>query len=1065
MRSKSREVIFYILGFVIFAPRAFLIYFDHKLKNSLTPIDENHWMIKNRQQQILSDDYQIGKDLRQKKIFNQERYWTYEKTLPRTQFDNLSDIGIVLGRAGDSDEVELNDCVLGKTGFSDTGLTYGWFWSHLIFYKVPRSCISDTNQLKIHITKVGGPSYGVYGGPIGVGNVNQVEKLVKINDFLRYFVLLIFSVSLILFIGTYYIFVYVLVPDRKHYGIFGLMCLSIGGFLALTSTLPFRYFDLPILMVKLLFTFAAITAILFISFFISKYDFVSKKYRYFFFPITVLLVLISFAMPDLDKAYQVYELWHGIFLITFIILFVQLTTKMIRIKSDQDLWRYVFAFFVFLVCCFLDIAETALGGSNPYMITYGFMFFTTVVALSLSKEYADAFLHVEAQVGERTRDLSGALEQLKGLEKMKERFFANVSHDLKTPITIALGAIEETKNQFANTIGRVLEPADRSLRRLQEMVLGILDTVKAESGTLQLEWQAVKLTDFIHNIIDPYAVVCRKENVKLEFNGEGFGGLQVPMDPQKIERVLENLLSNAFKFTKRTTRSEKIIRVSLATDQAKVYIYIDDSGIGIPEGEHEKVFERYFQSSRTDLKEHGGSGIGLSFVKEMISLHNGSVYAAESPFHGTRFTIELPLSQNIENIQSYRIQESGTPVLRGSLDVEYPPTVPETINPARYTLLIAEDNPEVAQIVYSTLKDNYNIYFGEHGARALKILQEHDFDCVVSDIQMPEMTGDQLVEAIRKETKWKSIPIVMLSSHGDDDTIVKLLKLGANDYVAKPFRREILLSRIQAQISAHKGTTWNTKLEKLQELGQLVSGIGHQGKNRISRVGSNYPLLIKIAKDLARKLEATQPEESKRLQEKIQAVGELIGKGYNQTLDLFRAIDRYASGSDKKTVISIDEIVKDTVTLLEEKITLKNITVKTHGVSTLSFEGYNEIREAILNIISNAVDAVESGQGKIDIEGSDQGKDILLSIKDNGGGILKENLAHVFEPFFTSKKVGEGTGLGLYLARDAVELKNQGKLTITSDGPGTGASVHIRLPKVVPDVEQQRRPSMHNVGV
>lgn len=234
--------------------------------------------------------------------------------------------------------------------------------------------------------------------------------------------------------------------------------------------------------------------------------------------------------------------------------------------------------------------------------------------------------------------------------------------------------------------------------------------------------------------------------------------------------------------------------MSLQTDQSKLFIHIDDSGIGIPENERQKVFERFFQSSRTDLREHGGSGIGLSFVAEMVELHHGKVYADQSPYHGTRMTLEFPLSQDLENLQSYQVDHTDPKILKGSLDVEYPPTSPQNVNPARMTLLVAEDNPEVAQIIYSTLKDHYNVYFGENGKRALDLLNDRIFDCIVSDIEMPEMTGDELVVNIRKQTKWKSIPIIMLSSRGDEDTIVQLLTSGANDYVQKPFRKEILLS-------------------------------------------------------------------------------------------------------------------------------------------------------------------------------------------------------------------------------------------------------------------------------
>jgi signal transduction histidine kinase len=1063
MINTRKESLFWILAFVIFVPRLALFFFDAKLEKSISGIERAEWTIKDKDQKVLKTDVEIGKDLRRTELQNQG-YWIYEKQIHASTFANLDEIGIVLGRAGDSDKVFLNDCEVGQTGFDREGKIYGWFWSHLVFYKLEKQCIKEANTLQVHIAKLGGPSYGIYSGPIGVGEYSVLNKIVSVNNFLRYFTLLIYGVALLLFVGTYYIFVYLMVPERKYNGIFGLKCVSIGFFLLLTSVTPFHYFNVPTFLVKLLFTSAGVTAMLFILFFTNKYNFISKKFQKIFIPITGVFLLVSYCMPTLDLAYKVYEAWHLIFLITFIALFVHMVKKYFKGKAVQDYWRYLLAFAVFMACCLIDVAETALGGAQPYMITYGFMFFATAVALSLAKEYADAFLYVESQVGERTKDLSSALEQLRGLEKMKERFFANISHDLKTPITIALGAIDDAKGQFLNVIGRVLEPADRSLHRLQDMVMSILDTVKAESGTLQLEWKSVKLTDFIKNIVENYRALCAKDGIKLEFKPEGFQGLYIPMDPNKMVRVVENLLSNAIKFTKKTPRNQKVISIALHTDQAKAYIYIDDSGIGIPENEREKVFERYFQSSRTNLQEHGGSGIGLSFVTEMLELHNGKISAQESPYHGTRMAIELPLSQNIDNLQSYRVEDTNEKSLRGSLDVEYPPTIPAKINPSWNTMLVAEDNPEVAQIIYSTLKDSYNIYFGENGKRAFEMLEERKYDCILSDIEMPQMTGDELVENIRKLPDFKSIPIIMLSSHGDDETIVKLLNLGANDYVQKPFRREILLSRIRAQINAYKGTSWNTKIEKLQELGQLVSGIGHQGKNRIGRVGSNYPLLIKIAKDLAKKLETSNPDEAKKAQEKIQAVGELVGKGYEQTLDLFKAIDRYASGDTQKNTISLKEVIHDSVTLLEEKIRLKNIALEVVDLENLSFEGYNEFREAVLNIISNAIDAVEEGKGKIKIHGESRDKEIVLTINDNGYGIAKENIDHVFEPFFTSKQVGQGTGLGLYLARDAVELKNQGKLTIMSDGTGKGATVQIVVPKVVPDIAQQRL-KMHNVGV
>ena len=917
------ESLFWFSVFFLF----FIFFSQYFLRNRIESnlLKDNFsekWSLYDTDGNLIKSDFKIPTDFRYDKKINNLLQWQFKKTLTSQDLSNLKNPLLIMGRIGDADAVYFNECSIGTTGYDQNLNLWGWFWGKLRYYEIPANCIVGTNVISVKVKKIGGPNYGIFGGPIGIAEKSMVLRDLENLEYLKFNILGVFGVISIL-IGIYYLFIYLLISQRIYYGYFALLSISIGLYEFALSSVFYTSFNFITSAMKFNFLSAAFVASFTILFLNNKYPVLSKKFVKGFLLVNALLAGIALFFGSFDKVYKIYENWFSIFILCYIIYFVKFNLNQKKFNSP-DIWRYKLGLSIFFLACIHDVVITVLGLDNPYFVPYGFVVLLFTATLSLAKEYADAFLYVEAQVGERTKDLSTAIEQLKGLEKMKERFFANVSHDLKTPITIALGAIEDTKGQFANVIGRVLEPADRSLRRLQDMVMSILDTVKAESGTLALEWRSVKVAEFLQNTIEPYKSLCNKDGIELTFSGEGFGGLSVPMDPTKIERVIENLLSNAVKFTKRTTRTKKVIEVSLQTDQAKVYIHIDDSGIGIPEAERQKVFERYFQSSLTNLKEHGGSGIGLSFVQEMVHLHNGQVSAHESPFHGTRMTVELPLSQNIENIQNYRIQNANPKALQGSLDVEYPPTTPEKVNPSHHTLLVAEDNPEVAQIVYSTLKDQYNIYFAENGKRALSLLAEQNFDCVVSDIEMPEMTGDEFVENARKENKWKSIPIIMLSSHGDEDTIVKLLKAGANDYVQKPFRREILLSRIQAQISANKGTTWNTKLEKLQELGQLVSGIGHQGKNRIGRVGSNYPLLVKIAKDLAKKLEATQPEEAKRMMDKIEVAGDLIDKGYKQTVDLFKAIDRYASGSENKGTISLDEVLQDTLTLLEEKIKTKN---------------------------------------------------------------------------------------------------------------------------------------------
>jgi signal transduction histidine kinase len=662
-----------VFSFVFLALNTFL---SSQLKNKLNVSLLTNWTVSDGKN---TEDIRVPKDLAR-----DVKYKNLEKIVYKAKISEgiktFKNPTLVLGRMADSDVVYIDDCYVGSTGIRNDKI-FGFWWAGLRSYQIPQSCldkITKSSMITVFVMSLNVANKGIFGGPIGVGENDEISTLVHFVEFFRFDILFIFGLLLIT-IGLYYIFVYILVPARSHNGIFGFLSINVGCFLVITSGIFYRYFNHPDLVMKLNFLFGFSSTLLLFAFIQKIFGVLNNKILKGFAFVSVFLLIGSFFGNSISYVFRFYEIWYSVFLICLIYIFTSLLIKSNKSKSKHS-WKYLLGLYIFFFCTAYDILTTAFRIDSVYLIYYGFVTLVASSALALANEYADAFLHVEVQVGERTKDLSSALEQLKGLEKMKERFFANVSHDLKTPITIALGAIDDAKLQFKNTIGRVLEPADRSLRRLQEMVMSILDTVKAESGTLTLEWKSVKVVDFLERMLEPYKSLCMREGITLKFSGEGFGGLSVPMDPAKIERVLENLLSNAIKFTKKTTRSQKVIEVSFKTDQSKLYIYIDDSGIGIPAAEREKVFERYFQSSLTNLREHGGSGIGLSFVAEMIALHNGKVSAEESPYQGSRFTIELPLSQSIESIQSYRIEDLGGKALRGSLDVEYPKTVPDAIN-------------------------------------------------------------------------------------------------------------------------------------------------------------------------------------------------------------------------------------------------------------------------------------------------------------------------------------------------------------------------------------------------
>lgn len=1050
----KKETLFWFLSFLIFVPRICLYFSDQDLKRNINPISEN-WTLYDKDKNLLSENIKVPHDLRRTEYKN-KMYWIYETNIPLSHLNKLSKPTLVFGRIGDSDILYVNDCFIGATGY-DNGII-GWWWSHIGFYEIPKSCLNDDlNRINVHVAKLGGPSYGIYGGPIGIGEYSIIKTKVDINDFLRYFFLFIFGITLLVFIGSYYLFVYFQLTEKKYNGIFGVLCVSIGVFLLMTSVLPFHYLSNATLLVKVLFLSAVFTSGYFLYFFQNKFHTVGSKFQKLFFIGSLALVIFGLGQNSLDKAYSVYEVWHAIFLLFFIYFYIQLLIQW-KGNSNPDYWRYVIAVSAVVVCTIHDITTTIFGISNPYMITYGFMFFSTVVSLSLAKEYADAFLFVEEQVSERTRELSVAIEQAKGAEKMKEKFFAQISHDLKTPIAIAIGAIEESISKYSDSVGKILEPANRHLIRLNQMVLSILDNVKAESGTLKLQWQKVKVAQYLIGILEPFQGVAKKAGVNLDFNFSGYEGLSIPMDPEKMERVIENLITNSIKYTKTTDKSEKVVEVSIKVDQSKVYIGIEDSGLGIPKGEREKIFDKFFQSSITDLKIHGGSGIGLSFVKDMIELHNGSVYADESKYGGAKFTIELPLAQDIDNLQSYHFASTNPKILAGSLNVDYPKTNPDQIDPYKISILYCEDNPEMAQIGYSTLKDQYNVFFAENGHEGLKILDTNKIDLILSDIQMPQMDGYDLLKEVRKQPKFEKIPLIFLSSLGAEDDIVKGLNMGANDYLNKPMRKEMLHTRIKAQLKNSELLRKVVSSEKMSSLGLLMAGLAHELKNPIHALTGNIGYID--TKMLPKLSDPNQkPEVLDKMLENLKLITDAAKNSLSSMQRIVSSVNEFSSENKNKQKLDLNQVIQNSITMLQYKIKeVSHCEVVFKPSEEHEIYSYSSIEQVFVNLIQNAIDAVEdkkNGVIEINIQSSSDHK--MIKIKDNGSGIDPKIIDHIFDAFMTTKEVKKGTGLGLYITKQIVENQLGGTITVISE-LGKGTTFTVDIPSESPDLTLVAKP-------
>ncbi len=984
-----------------------------------------------------------------------------ERTYLSSQIPSEANLAIDLGRISDADEAYWNGQLIGSTGFESPT---GRFVPHLDrVYRIPQVKTGE-NILLVHVKKIAADIVGIgpenlsprFGSYLTFSHESTIQRLIRtMMPLLLGF--LIFS------FGIYHLFLHFHLRPRRSYFHFGLFLACFGTYSICYSFWPYELDEFQNIVMRV-HAVSSFWGLYFLGrYFVPPFNASVRFIHNAIFGSAVVGSIAALFASGFDGPLHIFLFWHSI-LVTGLIIFLGFGVYYWW-RCDRRQWYPVASMFTFIAALVYDVLATNHVIQSEQIATPTFMLVLCGAVLVLGRDFAFAYVNVEETVEKRTRDLRDANERLRSLEQMKARFFANVSHDFKTPIAVALGVIEQAGNA-------ALEPAQRSLNKLMNLIGTMLDTIKAESGTLKMEWETVPVVAFAEQVASPHRTLCESRGIELRIVTQGYEKLTVPMDSKKLERALDNLLSNAVKFTDRRSASDRknqspsVIEVKIRSDESRVYFEISDSGIGVPMDERAKIFDRYYQSSRTSLKEHGGSGIGLSFAKEMVELHRGQLWVEDSEFGGSKFSIALPLSQDVEITGEFEIDEEQLRgPAKGSLDVPYPTEVPAQINKLWPNILVTEDNPDVAQIVVSMLKEEFNVFFASNGRHALRILNEQRIDCVLTDFIMPEMKGDELIQEVRKQEKLKALPIFVLSSHADQETMLRLISLGANDYFTKPWNRELLLGRVRNYVRFYRMVTQEGNARRLQELGQIAAESNHQMKNRINKL-QNYTTLKQLADTATEALHQYQPEVADKLKGKVGRIVDALEAGFNDTKQFMNILNGLSRGDETYGDVNVEKTVQDMLFLKKDQITEGAISVEVEGVKGLAFKGYSSYDNAVLNLISNAIDAVsKAGKGKVLIRGKEGNEQVLLSVQDNGYGISKQDLDRLGEIFYTTKSVNEGgTGWGLYIAKRNVEMMNGGKLLIESDGVGKGATFTVIVPKVVPRREDKGA-KIHGVKV
>nr|WP_321485311.1 two-component regulator propeller domain-containing protein [uncultured Draconibacterium sp.] len=373
-------------------------------------------------------------------------------------------------------------------------------------------------------------------------------------------------------------------------------------------------------------------------------------------------------------------------------------------------------------------------------------------------------------------------EQETNLSEMKLRFFTNISHDIRTPLTLILTPLQTLLNGSMDAgLRKKLEMINKSAEQLLHIVNTLLDFRKLDAGGEVLRSKQGDLVSFVSELCFTFQGTAAERQIEFSFDSE-LEVLTTQFDPDKIRKVMLNLLSNAFKFTP----DGGVVTVSIYLEEDVVCLSVADSGEGILDSEKPHVFDRFFQSFRHPEKT--GSGIGLHIVNEYVRMHDGSITVEDNKPRGSRFIVRIPVSN--EDIQDeFFLDTTENEEQFEQEELQRTPTNP--------VLLFVDDNRDFCEFMADSLADEYTVILAYNGQNALEKLQENDISIVVSDVMMPVMSGTELCEKIKTNIQWSHIPVILLTARTAEEYLLEGLKLGADDYLTKPFNFNLLKLRIQ----------------------------------------------------------------------------------------------------------------------------------------------------------------------------------------------------------------------------------------------------------------------------
>jgi signal transduction histidine kinase len=654
-------------------------------------------------------------------------------------------------------------------------------------------------------------------------------------------------------------------------------------------------------------------------------------------------------------------------------------------------------------------------------------------------------------------------EALVAIDREKTAFFSNVSHELRTPLTLMLSPTEDLlaggPGPLTELQQEYLATVHRNALRLLRLVNNLLDFARIESGRIEACYEPTDLAKLTTELASGFRSAIERAGLELRVDCPPLGE-PIYVDHDLWERIVLNLLSNAFKFT---FDGRILLSQHLVGD--RVELRVSDTGIGIAAEQLPHLFERFHRVQGARSRSNEGSGIGLALVGDLIKLHGGQTAVESTPGAGTTFVISLPRGHaHLPAAQVGGTRSAHAPLRRDAfvedasrwpLDGATPtpgvppvPKVPREEAPdVRPSVLVVDDNADMRAYLTSILSIDHAVESVETGAPALEAIRRRPPDLVLSDSMMPGLDGRELLRELRADPATCAIPVILLSARAGETAIIEGLAAGADDYLEKPFSARELRARVQTriemasirrQVALHEGIETELR-EAMQLRDSFLALASHELRTPLTTLGLQLDGLLRMLKEVPASIAPVLIQKAERVRTQADRVEQLV----ETMLDMFAL----AGGKLELHPIATDlgDVAREIVQRFrrESKTAAARLELRAVGV-----EGHWD-RQRLDQLLSKLIEnALKFGDGKpVDVVVEAADADARIVVRDHGIGIAACDQERIFERFERGVTADHyaGFGLGLWMARGLATAMG-GRIRVDSE-PGCGATFEVTLPR------------------